>query len=80
VQDKLLASAGWASRKILEQSQSYRENNEATQDPVNISPAFAKRVKMARKYAPPPSTRGGRHTPIRWQQRRSSFRELAALF
>jgi hypothetical protein len=51
VQDKLMASAGWASRKILERSQSYRENHPATENPVNISPAFAKRVKMARKAA-----------------------------
>jgi hypothetical protein len=49
MQEKLLASAGWASRKILEKSQSYRETHEATQDPVNISPAFTRRVKMARK-------------------------------
>ena len=49
VQDKLMASAGWASRKILEKSQSYRENHPETQDPVNISPAFASRVKTARK-------------------------------
>ena len=47
--EKLMQSANWASRKILEQSQAYMDKHEATQNPVNVSPAFAKRVKMARK-------------------------------
>ena len=33
----------------MEQSQAYMDKHEATQTPVNVSPAFAKRVKMARK-------------------------------
>ena len=46
-----MQSANWASRKILEQSQAYMDKHEPTQNPVNVSPAFAKRVKMARRHA-----------------------------
>ena len=50
-QEKLLASANWASRKIIEQSEAYQAKHPATQDPVNVSPAVQRTVKLARKWA-----------------------------
>lgn len=49
VQEKLLASANWASRKIIEQSEAYQAKHEATQDPVKVSPHVTRTVKLARK-------------------------------
>lgn len=48
VQGKLLASANWASQKLLDQSRAMQARTEAGQ-PVNISPQMAARVKMARR-------------------------------
>ena len=48
-QEKLLASANWASRKIIEQTDAYQAKHEATQDPVKISPHIQRTVKLARR-------------------------------
>lgn len=50
VQEKLMASANWASQKLLEQSRAYQAKTEPNQNPTKISPEMVGRVKLARRY------------------------------
>ena len=51
MQERLLASANWASQKILEHSQAYQMQTEPCKKPIDLSPEFLRRLKLARRCA-----------------------------